>query len=142
MQVIYLVSCVSSKADKPCQARDLYQSEWFRRARRYVESKGTPWYILSAEHGVLDPNDLVAPYERTLNKMPISERRQWAERVSQKLAALIAPESQIVILAGKPYREFLIPYLRRMARRVEVPMEGLRIGEQVSWLGKQLVQVE
>jgi hypothetical protein len=29
-----------------------------------------------------------------------------------------------------------------MAIRVDVPMGGLRIGEQVSWLGKQLVQVE
>jgi cytoplasmic iron level regulating protein YaaA (DUF328/UPF0246 family) len=142
MQVIYLVSCVSSKADRPCQARDLYQSEWFRRAKRYVESKGTTWYILSAEHGVLKPDDLVAPYERTLNKMPVSERRQWAERVRQTLTSLIAPESQVVVLAGKPYREFLMPYLRSMASRVDVPMEGLRIGEQLSWLGKQLVQVE
>jgi hypothetical protein len=74
--------------------------------------------------------------------MPVSERRQWAERVKRQLAVLIAPESQVVVLAGKPYREFLMPYLRSMAIRVDVPMGGLRIGEQVSWLGKQLVQVE
>jgi hypothetical protein len=34
----------------------------------------------------------------------------------------------IVVFAGEHYREFLMPYLTRRAVTVEIPLEGLRIG--------------
>src|SRR5690606_9611227 len=36
----YWVSCVSGKLSRPAPAKDLYISDWFLKARRYVESKG------------------------------------------------------------------------------------------------------
>lgn len=41
---------------------------------------------------------------------------------------------RMVMLAGMRYRELLEPRLRARGIDVHVPMEGLRIGEQLSWM--------
>ena len=110
-------------------------SPWFRKARAFVEASGMPWFILSAEYGLLDPEVQVEPYERTLNEMPISDRRAWAERVVKALTPHCVGVRRIVVLAGTRYRDLLMPMLRALCHNVVVPMEGMRIGEQLRWLG-------
>ena len=58
LKTVYLISCVSKKRSTPAQARDLYTSDWFLKARDYVESTHSPWFILSAEHGLVPPNGI------------------------------------------------------------------------------------
>jgi hypothetical protein len=132
---VYLVSCVGKKRSAPAPAKDLYTSEWFRRARRYVEASGRPWFILSAEHGLIAPDDIIAPYEKTLNNMGVAERRAWASRVKQQLTECRPKIDRVVIFAGQRYREFLTDYFRDRSIDLEVPLKGLRIGEQLSWFG-------
>jgi cytoplasmic iron level regulating protein YaaA (DUF328/UPF0246 family) len=134
---VCLVSCVSKKRNAPCEAQALYQSVWFQKARAYVEAKGMPWYILSAKYGLVRPDEVIAPYEQTLNKMPVMDRKAWAERVCSQLDGLINKEDRVVVLAGARYREFLMPTLARLAAGVQVPMTGMRIGQQLSWLGSR-----
>ncbi len=131
----FLVSCVAQKRANPSKARDLYVSDWFTKVRRYVEFAGAPWFILSAEHGLLNPDTVVEPYEKTLLKMDIAARRAWAARVIGEMESSLPQCDEIVVFAGARYREFFMDYLTRRARRVSVPLEGLRIGEQLSWLG-------
>jgi hypothetical protein len=64
---VALVSCVKSKRSAPTPACDLYTSPLFRHLRGYAEANADTWYILSAGHGLLRPDQVVAPYERTLN---------------------------------------------------------------------------
>ena len=134
MPTLSLVSCVSMKRSQPCRARDLYTSPWFVKARDYVEGAKSPWFILSAEHGLLSPDQIVAPYERTLNTMRIEDRRAWAQRVLGALVPKLGGVDRLVLLAGQKYREFLLPALRQACPSVEVPMEGLTIGRQLQWL--------
>jgi hypothetical protein len=131
---VYLVSCVGKKQNHACKASELYASQWFLKARAYVEATHRPWFILSAEYGLLAPDRIVEPYDKTLNRMELSERREWARRVIAQMDADLPPADRIVILAGKRYREFLTDYLRRRAGRVEVPMQGLAIGKQLQFL--------
>lgn len=135
-QAVYLISCASTKHATPAPARDLYVSELFRRARAYVETIGCLWFILSAKYGLVDPNEVIAPYEQTLNTMGVAERRKWAEKIQAQMDRRLPGAERIVVIAGKRYREFLMPYLHRRATKVEVPLEGLRIGEQLNWLGQ------
>ncbi|MDA0840860.1 MAG: hypothetical protein O2857_24075 [Planctomycetota bacterium] len=137
---VYLVSCVSQKREQACAARDLYVSDLFRKARRFAEASGCPWFILSAEHGLVVPGQVIAPYERTLNTMQAADRRAWSERVDAQLAEAVPDLSRVVFLAGERYREFLAWHLASRGVEVSVPMEGLRIGEQLSWLGKHSPQ--
>lgn len=140
MKNLYLVSCVSKKSCDRSRAKDLYQSEWFKKARKFVERSGAPWYILSAKHGLLHPDELVTPYEQTLNKMPIYERKLWATGVLDKLLPMLTPSQTVIVLAGVRYREFLMPNLIQAAGEIRIPMEGMRIGEQLAWLTKHNAQ--
>jgi cytoplasmic iron level regulating protein YaaA (DUF328/UPF0246 family) len=132
---VCLVSCVGAKQATAAAAKDLYRSDWFTKARSYAEGLGDHWFILSAKHGLVRPHEVIAPYEQTLNTMGVSERRRWARLVERQMDHQMPDAGRIVVLAGQRYREFLMEYLRRRADMVEVPMEGLRIGEQLSWLG-------
>ena len=135
---VYLVSCVSKKLSHPAPARDLYISPWFRKARSYVERTGCPWFVLSAKYGLVHPDEMIAPYELTLNTMGVSDRREWARRVLTQLEPRLGEGQSVVFLAGQRYREFLEQPLRSRGVAVSVPMEGLKIGEQLSWLGGEL----
>lgn len=133
---IYLVSCVSKKRAAPSPAKDLYRSEWFLRARRYVEATGSPWFILSAKYGLVPPDQVLAPYEQTLNTMGVADRRAWARRVQAQMDHDLPHTQRIVVFAGQRYREYLMAYLHRRGFTVEIPLEGLGIGEQLSWFGR------
>lgn len=133
---VVFVSCVGKKRTCACPANDIYESAWFLKARVFAERTGHPWYILSAEHGLLHPDTVIAPYEKTLNTMGVRDRRAWAERVAAEIAAELPDLQHATILAGDRYREFLAPMLQARGMQVGVPMQGLRIGEQLSWLGR------
>jgi len=128
---------VGQKAAVPTQAAALYVSDWFKKARYYVEATGAPWFILSAEHGLVHPESVISPYEKTLNQMGIAERRAWANKVVTQMQTQLPPCDEIVVFAGARYREFLMDYLQRRAKQVVVPLEGLRIGEQLSWFSRK-----
>lgn len=133
---VYLVSCVSQKRDTPSPAKDLYVSKWFRKARAYVEASGCPWFILSAQYGLVDPDQVIATYDKTLNTMPVAERREWASRVLAQLNRAVPRLARFVVLAGKHYREFLLDSLRIRGVEVVEPLAEQRIGEQLRWLSR------
>ena len=133
---LYLVSCVSQKLPVSAPAKDLYISSLFCKARSYVEGKGQPWFILSAKHGLVHPEQVIEPYDLTLNNLGIRDRRQWAEGVLSQLEPHLGHTEGIIFLAGHRYREFLEQALVQRGVSVSVPMEGLKIGEQLSWLNQ------
>lgn len=131
---LYLVSCVRKKGHRPAPAKDLYRSTWFVLARAWVEREAAPWLILSAKHGVVHPDTVVAPYDETLNTMRVAARRDWADRVKLQMDEMLPDADDVVVFAGRRYREFLEEHLRVRFSSVQVPMEGLRIGQQLRWL--------
>jgi len=133
---IHLVASVSPKRSRPAPARDLYRSAWFLEARRYVEAQGGPWFILSARHGLVAPQQTLAPYNQTLNGPPIATRRAWAALVQAQMDQLMPEADRVVVLAGLMYRELLMNYLMRRYSSVEIPMEGMGIGQQLRWLSR------
>jgi hypothetical protein len=114
-------------------AKEFYTSPWFLAVRRYVEAAGGPWYVLSAKYGLVHPEQVLAPYDETLNNMKIVERRAWARRVMEQMDEVMLAPRSVALFAGLRYREFLMEYLNRRSM-VEVPMEGLPIGKQLQWL--------
>lgn len=135
---LYLVSCVKTKRTTRAAAKDLYVSPWFRKARAFVEETGDPWRILSAEYGLLHPDEEIRPYERTLNTMRVTERHAWAEGVLAHIEPCLDSVDTVVFLAGQRYREFLEPALRNRGLEVSVPMIGLSQGLQMQWLNAHL----
>ncbi len=106
---VFLVSCVAGKKAGRNRAADLCTSAWFIKARKLVEATGAPWFILSAEHGLLDPDTVIGPYDKTLNTMSAAGQRAWAERVQHQMDTELPEADKIVILAGQRYRQYLGP---------------------------------
>lgn len=132
MKKVYLISCVKKKHSEPKKAEELYQSTFFKKSLAYAKKmKGDGIYILSAKHGLLHLSDVIRPYEKTLNAMPLGERKTWGENVFTQLSKVEdIDNTEFVFLAGNRYREFLLPLLPLSS----VPMYGLPIGKQLKYL--------
>jgi hypothetical protein len=137
-RTVALVSCVGEKTATPAPAAELYQSAWFKKARAWAEQSADRWYILSAEYGLLRPGAITAPYERTLNAMGRQERSAWAEKALSQIVTELKEGDRVIVLAGERYRADLVPALRRLEYTVEIPLQGLGIGEQLAWFKGQM----
>lgn len=129
---IVLISCVSQKLPHRAKAKDLYVSTLFKLNLKYANSLSpNEIYILSAKHGLLELEREIEPYEQTLNNMRTAEIKEWANNVLQQLRSVASlEEAEFIFLAGDKYRKYLLPQIKNAA----VPLEGLRIGEQLQRL--------
>lgn len=133
---IALVSCVKRKRKEQSPARDLYVSPLFRALRRHAETHADAWFILSAEHGLVNPDTPIEPYEKTLNGMAQRDRLAWAVMVQQQLLDKLPAGAKIMILAGERYREHLAPFLKQNRWEIDIPLEKLRMGQQLRRLNE------
>jgi hypothetical protein len=125
---IGLVACGKGKLERPAAARDLYTGALFRKASAYSGATYDQWFILSAKHGLLAPDDWVEPYDLSLRHFSRDERRRWGERVLAEIERRELAPATFFLHAGDRYAEFLAGPL--MARR---PLAGLGIGRQLAW---------
>lgn len=131
-----LVGCVKQKRPSPAPAVDLYTSALFRGRRRWVEQTCGRWFILSAKHGLVRPDALLAPYDETLTGAGVNACRRWSSQVLSQLRAELGDLTGIVfeIHAGAAYRgNGLVAGLTQAGARVEVPADGLSQGRQLAF---------
>lgn len=140
MKTIVLISCSKSKLTKMAKAKDLYRGDLFVKSLQYAYSLHPDLiYIASAKHYLLNPDELVDPYDLTLNRMPASAVKEWAEEVIAQLQQVVDLDSdRFILLMGERYRRYLLPHLTRY----EIPMKGLSIGRQLHFLKAQKEQKE
>ena len=137
-RALVLISCSKSKLSHEAAARDLYCSPAFEMKRAIVERDGAAWVILSAKHGVVEPTQTIEPYDTTLTTMGVVSRRNWTRSALPTLIALAKGFDRVVSLAGQRYTENLLGPLADEGIEVTEPMKGLRQGEQLAWLLKNL----
>ena len=138
---IGLVSCVKTKREEPATPKSLYTSPYFKKMRSYAEQYHDDWWILSAKHGLLDPDDeRIEPYDETLSGARKAKKREWAERVAEQLneEGLLSDDVMLVFHAGKDYYEELLPHIDSTGASIEIPTEGLSIGEKQAWYKERL----
>ena len=112
----------------------MYISSLFRYNLKYAESfDPDKIFILSAKHGLLDLEDEIEPYERTLNSMHSTEIKEGADLVINQLGQIVDLNSdEIILLAGENYRKYLIPHIAHYS----IPLKGLTFGKQLGYLKK------
>lgn len=139
-KTIALIACGKNKLPHAALAKELYIGELFKKARKYSENVHSSYYILSALHGLVDPNECLEPYNYTLNDLSKSEVVNWSNKVHHQLQQVISVDevSDIYIYAGKNYRNHLVPLLLADGYKISLPLEGLGIGEQLSWFKSKL----
>ena len=135
---VVLISCVSKKLPHKAKARDLYVSTLFKLGLKYAESQHPDKiFILSAEHGLVDLEKEIEPYNKTLNTMSAKEVSIWAEQVLKQLQVVADLKSdKFIFLAGERYRKHLLLYLSNYS----IPLKGLGIGRQLQWLKRETLK--
>lgn len=126
------ISCVKKKKPYTTTAENLYDSDFFRSQLSYAKSLNPiKIYILSAKYGVLELNDIVSPYEKTLKTMKVQECYEWGAKVTRQLIDKNFDfDSKVVFLCGAKYRKPII----HLFTNYETPLEGMGIGKQLQWL--------
>ncbi|HEX9035537.1 MAG TPA: hypothetical protein VF808_00945 [Ktedonobacterales bacterium] len=122
------------------QARDQFDaSPLFRRARDYCERHRLEWYILSASHGLIPPQQVIGDTHAVVHTMTPEERARWAEDIAARLAALQARSAQPVVftlLASQRYVELLLR--AAPALPLVTPLAGLTLAARLRWFDERL----
>jgi hypothetical protein len=134
---IGLVSCGKAKCDHAAPASDLYTSTLFRKVSAYAAESYDGWSILSAKHHLLEPAQVIAPYDLSLKELGTAQRKVWATQVCRQLRERYPPDGasrpEFYLHAGAGYRQLLVDYLHEHGYAVHVPLVGLGIGQQLQW---------
>ena len=135
--MIGLVACSKTKLDRAAPARELYTSPLFKLSLAYAEAHCSAVYVISAEHGIVELDRVIAPYCTTLADLSPARRSLWWQGiVAWLLLRLYADDSRLMILAGESYVAPIDAALRGTAEIVE-PLRGMQIGERLSFLRAQ-----
>lgn len=142
---IAFVGCSKTKAavgpSGYLAAGDLYNSDLFRKRAEHVESRGLPWYILSAKCGLLNPTTSIRTYNTTMADLNEIEQAEWHIGVANQLMSALwcdfeAPKLSDVTIelhAGAKYCEPLGAILTMFGVKILKPVAGLGIGEQLAY---------
>ncbi len=136
MKKIVLITCASKKQNKKLKAKEIYVSPLFKFNLAYAKKLNPDQiFILSAKYGLLDLEKEIEPYNETLNNKTEKEIKSWSENVLNQMRKKIdIRNDEIIFLAGEKYRKYLIPHLKNYS----IPLKGLGIGKQLSYLKKEI----
>ncbi len=122
---VVLVGSSGEVAGSARPARELFASGGFARARDCAVRSGNPWFVLSAKHGLLDPDDVVGPFAVLIGDQPAGYRAAWAEWVVVQLADRVRLSGVTVeVHGGVDFAQALKGPLERRGARTEIPLPG------------------
>ena len=67
-KTILVTACGKKKESKPNKAGILYKSTRIRFLYKRSKELGIPFYILSAKYGLINAEEIIAPYEMTMDE--------------------------------------------------------------------------
>lgn len=123
MKTVYLISCCKEKLKYATKAKDLYQSEGFKK-RLFEALSHNPdeILILSAKHHIVELDQVLEPYDVCLSNETVGEQKKWAEICLADLSSRFnLKEDRFIILANEDYYRYLIGQYR--IENYETPLE-------------------
>lgn len=142
---LLLMPCSGRKLASPAPAGEIYTGVMWQSLR--ANGLGSrQMLILSALHGLIDPQDVIAPYERQMDAQRALElqrsARQQAEFVMNRIGR--SPLKRVFVAGGKLYRQVFIAIIDELRREgvirkeTSVACTSGGIGYQRSQLGEFL----
>ncbi len=102
MGPLVLIPCGGKKAETPAPARDLYIGSQFKAGWKAAHALSDRVLILSALHGLVDPDDMVAPYDLKMGQAG----SVTSARLTRQAASLgVLDETDVVLLLPRAYAE-------------------------------------
>ncbi|WP_428332893.1 DUF6884 domain-containing protein [Novosphingobium sp.] len=136
MARIAFIACSKTKAKEAMPAAALYTSPLFKKSLLAALDLADKVYILSAEHGLLDLGQPVAPYDKTLKSMRREARLLWGARTGEQMEKVLQRRDTAIMLCGEEYLAPLRPKLDEIGVTVEVPLDRLSFGVRLQKLSQ------
>lgn len=108
-ETIGIIPCSATKIDRPAAARDLYASTYFQGALAAAEAQCDRVFILSALHGLISPDAIVAPYDLKMG----DPGSITADEIAAQADALDLEAADIYAFMGATYFSILDEGLRQ-----------------------------
>lgn len=110
LKIVYLISCCKEKLQSAAPAKDFYQSRGFKERLSMAKSHNPDSIlILSAKHHIVEPDQVLEPYDVCLSNKSIGEQKKWAEICIAYLSRRFdLKNDKFVILATEDYYKYLI----------------------------------
>lgn len=102
MPDIVLLGSIGDRVNVPAPAKEVYREVAFQLSRLDAELSGSEWFVLSAEHGLLAPNEWMSPDSRTLADMEPTYRVVWAAWVVARLQSMVGSLDGMIVRVDAP----------------------------------------
>jgi len=146
MKTIVLLMCGKNKLSQKAKAKDLYTSPRFQKSIQYAKTLTdyTNIYVLSAKHGLLGLEQEIDPYDQSLYKMSVQNKKAWADMVIKSLSNISnLKEDKYIFLTDDDYNKELLPFLSN----IELPLKSIPQEEHITFFndiiaGKEFLNVK
>jgi hypothetical protein len=146
MSTIYLIGCALQKRAGTHLAIDLYTSVRFNKIKKLLsllKNDDDKVFILSINYGLIAPEALVDPYNKTMSDLSPAQRKVWAYDVVANLrASNLCCYDKVVLFASAVYFKPILPILRESRVEVSTPFQGLGSGEVLHFLNHEILSLE
>ncbi len=85
MKTLLLIPCGKEKEQIAKPARELYRGNIFKASLNFAIRQNMPFAILSAKYGVVQPEEILSPYEIMIKTQSEEYRLSWANDIKSKL---------------------------------------------------------
>ncbi len=138
-----LLATARTKKKESAPVTEFYQSPLFIKSLEYAKQHYKRYYFYNAKDGLLLPDQMMSPYDRSIKTFSTYEKRAWGKKVVESLLELEDPkEIDLFLHGGMIYRKFLEPSLKKEGFDFVVPLKGLGIGKQLKWYEEALSDQE
>ncbi len=135
--MIGLVACSAKKHERPAPARELYCSPLFRLSIADAIRTCTAVYVMSAKHGLVELDQVIAPYN---DKLPRGAW-QWARTLLDDLEVRHPAMPDVALYGGANYIDPILteadnrdaPWVGKLI----CPLVGMQIGQRLQWLSQR-----
>jgi hypothetical protein len=122
---VVLIGSSGATADEPEPAGRIFRSDGFARAREHAVHSRLPWFVLSAKHGLLDPDEIISPTDMQIDDQPAAYRAAWGEWVVAQLADRLQLDGVVVeVNGGVDFAQPLRQPLTRRGATLDIPLPG------------------
>lgn len=131
-----LISCSKTKLGHRDTARNMYVSPLYRKSVLVAEGWRIPFSILSAKHGLVDPDEIIEPYDLTLKGASKKFKSEWAGKVDAQIRGALDINKLLIVLAGDDYLTPLLDSQSLLPLKFLAPMSGLSLGNRLVFLNQ------
>lgn len=149
---IALIGCGKKKRSYACPARELYTGPLFTAQREWADANADAYFIASAKHLILEPDQVIEPYNLSMRQLDAETRRTRAWQIqlhfrsrwidfctfgkSARGYVVAVTRPRVVLLASRDYLFGFHEWQQRAndSFAFETPLAGKGIGQQLAWL--------